>query len=73
VTLISDESHFLFTPMLYEYFSGEVEEWHIAPNHKELLDESVKFVRDEVSNIDLDARLVTLKPVATISHTTYSS
>ncbi len=61
VTLISDESHFLFTPMLYEYFSGEVEEWHIAPNHKELLDENVKFVRDEVSNIDLDARLVTLK------------
>ncbi len=61
VTLISDEDHFLFTPMLYEYFSGEVEEWHIAPNHKELLDESVHFIRDEVTNIDLDARLVTLK------------
>ena len=61
VTLISDEDHFLFTPMLYEYFSGEVEEWHIAPNHKELLDESVNFIRDEVANVDLDARLVTLK------------
>ena len=31
VTLVSDEDHFLFTPMLYEYLSGEVEEWHIAP------------------------------------------
>lgn len=61
VTLISDEDHFLFTPMLYEYFSGEVEEWHIAPNYKELLDESVNFIRDEVANVDLDARLVTLK------------
>lgn len=61
VTLISDENHFLFTPMLYEYFSGEVEEWHIAPNHKELLDESVNFIRGEVASIDLDARLVTLK------------
>jgi NADH:ubiquinone reductase (non-electrogenic) len=61
VTLISDEDHFLFTPMLYEYFSGEVEEWHIAPNYKELLDESVKFIRDEVANVDLDTRLVTLK------------
>jgi len=61
VTLISDEDHFLFTPMLYEYFSGEVEEWHIAPSHKELLDESVKFLRDEVANVDLDTRLVTLK------------
>ena len=34
VTLISDADHFLFTPMLYEYFSGEVEEWHIAPKYK---------------------------------------
>ncbi|HVQ38347.1 MAG TPA: NAD(P)/FAD-dependent oxidoreductase [Pyrinomonadaceae bacterium] len=61
VTLISDEDHFLFTPMLYEYFSGEVEEWHIAPNHKELLDESVTFIRDQVEDIDLKARSLTLK------------
>ena len=25
VTLVSDADHFLFTPMLYEYLSGEVE------------------------------------------------
>ena len=35
VTLISIEDHFLFTPMLYEYLSGEVEAWHIAPTYKE--------------------------------------
>jgi len=61
VTLISDADHFLFTPMLYEYFSGEVEEWHIAPNYKELLDESVNILRDEVTNIDLESRTITLK------------
>jgi len=61
VTLISDDDHFLFTPMLYEYFSGEVEAWHIAPNYKELLAESVNLIRDEVTNIDLEARTVTLK------------
>ena len=61
VTLISDEDHFLFSPMLYEYFSGEVEKWHIAPNHEELLDESVNYIQDEVTNIDLDSRTVTLK------------
>lgn len=61
VTLISDENHFLFTPMLYEYFSGEVEQWHIAPNYEELLDKDVNLIRDEVTNIDLDARAVTLK------------
>jgi NADH dehydrogenase len=68
VTLISDEDHFLFTPMLYEYFSGEVEEWHIAPNQKELLDENVNFIRDEVADMDLDARLITLKKGKSLSY-----
>ena len=61
VTLISDADHFLFTPMLYEYFSGEVEEWHIAPKFSELLDEKVKLICDEVTHIDLNARTVTVK------------
>ncbi|MDX6611091.1 MAG: demethylphylloquinone reductase [Blastocatellia bacterium] len=58
VTLISDEDHFLFTPMLYEYVSGEVEAWHIAPAYKELLDENVNFVRGAATDIDLSARHV---------------
>jgi len=61
VTLISDADHFLFTPMLYEYLSGEVEEWHIAPAYKELLDESVNLICDEVTDVDLEARTVALK------------
>jgi len=61
VTLISEEDHFLFTPMLYEYLSGEVEAWHIAPNQKELLDESITFIRDTVVAVDLRARTVSLK------------
>ena len=44
VTLVTDEDHFLFTPMLYEYLSGEVEEWHIAPKYSELLDARVKCI-----------------------------
>lgn len=60
VTLINDEDHFLFKPMLYEYLSGEVEAWHIAPDCKELLDERVRFIRGIVTNIDLDTRAVTL-------------
>ncbi|HEX8922561.1 MAG TPA: NAD(P)/FAD-dependent oxidoreductase [Pyrinomonadaceae bacterium] len=61
VTLISPEDHFLFTPMLYEYLSGEVEAWHIAPQYKELIDERVRMIRGEVTDIDLDAREATLK------------
>src|SRR5258707_3431984 len=60
VTLINDEDHFLFKPMLYEYLSGEVEAWHIAPECKELLDDKVRFIRGEVTQIDLEARAVTL-------------
>src|SRR5437762_10063395 len=60
ITLINDEDHFLFKPMLYEYLSGEVEAWHIAPDCKELLDEKVRFLKGTVTNIDLDARAVTV-------------
>src|ERR687884_1133864 len=60
VTLLSPEDHFLFTPMLYEYLSGEVEAWHIAPYYKELLDESVRLIRGEVTGIDLKAREVAI-------------
>lgn len=60
VTLISPEDHFLFTPMLYEYLSGEVEAWHIAPYYKELLDSSVRLVRGEVVNVDLKAHEISL-------------
>jgi len=60
VTLVSDEDHFLFKPMLYEYLSGEVDAWHIAPDCKELLDERVRFVRGVLTTIDLEARAVTV-------------
>jgi NADH dehydrogenase len=58
VTLVSPEDHFLFPPMLYEYLSGEVEAWHIAPLYKELLDERVRFVQGAVTGVDFGAREV---------------
>lgn len=61
VTLVSDSDHFLFTPMLYEYLSGEVEAWHIAPRYDELLDESVHWVQSVVTGVDLTAQTVSLE------------
>ncbi|HEU4769404.1 MAG TPA: NAD(P)/FAD-dependent oxidoreductase [Pyrinomonadaceae bacterium] len=61
VTLVTDEDHFLFTPMLYEYLSGEVEAWHIAPKYDELLDNDVRVIRDNATAIDLNASQVTLE------------
>src|SRR6267154_3683206 len=60
ITLVNDEDHFLFKPMLYEYLSGEVEAWHIAPECKELLDEKVHFIQGKATQIDLEARAVTI-------------
>jgi len=60
ITLINEEDHFLFKPMLYEYLSGEVEAWHIAPDCNELLDNQARFIRGQVTGIDLNARTVGL-------------
>src|SRR5216117_2956286 len=60
VTLVNEEDHFLFKPMLYEYLSGEVEAWHIAPDCRELLDNQTKFVRGRVTRIDLHAHSLKL-------------
>jgi NADH:ubiquinone reductase (non-electrogenic) len=60
VTVVNDEDHFLFKPMLYEYLSGEVEAWHIAPDCKELLDEHATFVKALADAIDLNSRSVRL-------------
>jgi NADH:ubiquinone reductase (non-electrogenic) len=68
VTLVNDEDHFLFKPMLYEYLSGEVEAWHIAPECRELLDDKAEFIQDRVTNIDLDSRTVSLKTQKTLAY-----
>ena len=70
VTLVSDEDHFLFTPMLYEYVSGEVEAWHIAPRFDELIEGGgVNFVKALVSKIDIASQTVTLtNPEQTLNY-----
>jgi NADH dehydrogenase len=60
VTLVSEEDHFLFTPMLYEYLSGEVEAWHIAPRFDELLEQNVRFVQSKATGIDLSSQSISL-------------
>src|SRR3954454_13275829 len=68
VTLVRDADHFLFTPMLYEYLSGEVEAWHIAPRYDELLEENVHCVRSAATGIDLKSQSVTLANQQTLNY-----
>src|ERR1043166_7965549 len=61
VTLVVDSDHFVFTPMLYEYLSGEVEAWHIGPRYDELLEDNVRLVQARATNVDFDAQTVVLE------------
>jgi NADH dehydrogenase len=58
VSLISSEDYFTFRPMLYEYLSGEVEAWHIAPYYSELFDDGIDFLHGQVCGVDLEKKEV---------------
>lgn len=49
VILIDRNDRFCFKPLLYEYFSGQMEAKQVVPRYEELLQGSnVKFVQDSV-------------------------
>jgi NADH dehydrogenase len=61
VILIDKEERFCFKPLLYEYFSGEMEPDQVVPRYEELLQGSgVIFVQDTIQSIDLHQRQVQL-------------
>ena len=61
VILIDREERFCFKPLLYEYFSGEMDANQVVPSFKDLLKGSgVIFVQDTVQSIDLHQKQVKL-------------
>lgn len=61
VILIDRNDRFCFKPLLYEYFSGQMEAMQVVPRYEDLLQGSgVTFVQDSVQSIDLPAREVKL-------------
>jgi demethylphylloquinone reductase len=68
ITLISQQDHFLFTPLLYEYLSGEVEAWHIAPSYRELLDDRVRIIKGEITGVDIREKKVLLSEVQPLEY-----
>ena len=68
ITLVSDQNHFVFRPLLYEYFSGEVEAWHIGPTYDELLDSHVKCHPSPATKVDFSAFSVSLADGTTLDY-----
>lgn len=69
ITLIDKSDRFLFSPLLYELITEEMQSWEIAPPFAELLaNTGVYFQQGCVSGIDLEAGEVSLDNHQTIKY-----
>lgn len=59
IVLVDQRDRFLFSPLLYELLTGELQTWEIAPPFSELLaGTSIKFQQGAVSTIDVQHNTV---------------
>jgi demethylphylloquinone reductase len=69
ITLIDKSDRFLFSPLLYELITEEMQSWEIAPPFAELLaNTGVIFHQAGVTDIDITAKQVTLDVGRTIHY-----
>ncbi|MEL6495757.1 MAG: NAD(P)/FAD-dependent oxidoreductase [Cyanobacteria bacterium J06623_7] len=69
ITLIDKSDRFLFSPLLYELITDEMQSWEIAPPFAELLaDTDVVFQQGSVTDIDLEEKQVTLQDDTKIAY-----
>lgn len=68
ITLVDPKPNFVFTPLLYEQFTGELETWEIAPTYGSLLPPQVEFRLDSVQRLDLQRRQVELQSGQVLSY-----
>ncbi|WP_066381035.1 MULTISPECIES: NAD(P)/FAD-dependent oxidoreductase [unclassified Anabaena] len=62
IVLVDQSDRFLFSPLLYELLTGELQTWEIAPPFAELLQGTgVRFYQTVVSGIDIDQQRVHLQ------------
>jgi demethylphylloquinone reductase len=61
ITLIDKSDRFLFSPLLYELITEELQTWEIAPPFEEILaNTGIVFRQGSVTNIDLEQKEVTI-------------
>lgn len=62
IVLVDRHDRFLFTPLLYELMTGELQTWEIAPPFEEILaGTGIRFCQGAVKMIDVAARQVYLQ------------
>ncbi|MGB2925748.1 MAG: NAD(P)/FAD-dependent oxidoreductase [Limnothrix sp.] len=69
ITLIDREDHFVFSPLLYELITEEMQPWEVAPCFEELLqDSTVRFVQAQVESVDVQGQQVFCAGQAAIAY-----
>ena len=69
ITLIDKSDRFLFSPLLYELITEEMQSWEIAPPFAELLaNTGIVFHQGSVTKIDVEAKQVSLADETTIDY-----
>lgn len=69
IVLVDRHDRFLFSPLLYELITGEMQTWEVAPPFVELLQGTdVRFCQAAVSTIDVDDRQVHLSDGKTLHY-----
>lgn len=69
ITLVEQRERFLFTPLLYELITGELQRWEIAPSYQKLLaNTKIDFRQQKIQQIDLKARQVALRNGETLNY-----
>jgi demethylphylloquinone reductase len=69
IILVDQQDRFLFSPLLYELVTGELQTWEVAPPYEELLTNTgIRFHQASVSSIDLEGRRVALGDGETLAY-----
>lgn len=69
ILLVDQNDHFLFSPLLYELVTGELQAWEIAPAYSEVLaNTGVRFIHSTVDQIDLSQRQISLSAAESITY-----
>jgi demethylphylloquinone reductase len=69
IVLVDQRDRFLFSPLLYELLTGELQTWEIAPPFSELLaNTGIRFCKSAVTGIDVQARQVQLQDAPALAY-----